>query len=150
MFNSFQLNQIRDVSETSEKYILLDFLTFEKYPTNMVSCDFRWVIETSDKEDVRPLKTLTSAVTDVFKTYSGGFKKIMTSYNQTKRFLDVWQKTSELQRQIYVSLKKSDLLRLEDIWFTTSWRRLIYNVVKTSDLRRLENVQFPTSWRRLI
>ena len=83
MFNSFQLNQIRDVSETSEKYILLDFLTFQKYPT---------------KEDVRPLKTLTSAVTDVFKTYSGGFKKIMTSYNQTKRFHDVWQKTSELRR----------------------------------------------------
>ena len=116
----------------------------------MVSCDFRRVIETSDKEAVRPLKTLTPADTDVFKTSSGGFKKIMTSYNQTKRFLDVWQKTSELQRQIYVALKKSDLLRLEDIWFTTSWRRLIYNVLKTSDLGRLENVQFPTSWRRLI
>ena len=161
MFNLFQLNQIRDVSETSEKYILLDFLTFQKYPTNMVSCDFRWVIETSDKEDVRPLKTLTSAVTDVFKTYSGGFKKIMTSYNQTKRFHDVWQMTSELRRlgdvqltlpwrrPICYVLKTFNLQRLEDVWFITSWRYQIYAVLKTSNFRHLENVWFNMSWRHL-
>ena len=46
--------------------------------------------------------------------------------------------------------KTSYLRRLEDIWFTTSWRRPIYDVLKTFDLRRLEDVWFTTSWRRLI
>ena len=37
-----------------------------------------------------------------------------------------------------------------DVLTTFGKRRLIYDVLKTSDLRRLEDVQFTTSWRRLI
>ena len=33
---------------------------------------------------------------------------------------------------------------------TSGKRRQIYDALKTSDLRRLEDVQFKTSWRRLI
>ena len=74
-------------------------------------------------------------------------------YDQTRHRHDVWK-------------KMSDLWRLEDVWFTSSWRRPIYNVLKrsdlilswrcplyvlkTSDLRCFEDVQFTTSWRRLI
>ena len=75
--------------------------------------------------------------TDVFKTSSDRLKKVMTSYDQTRRLHDVWKKTS-------------DLRRLKDVLFKPSWRRLIYVVLKTSDLRRLEDVQFTTSWRRPI
>ena len=74
---------------------------------------------------------------DSFKTSSGRLEKVTTSYDQTRRRHDVLQKTS-------------DLRRLEDVRFTSSWRRPIYDVLKTSDLRRLEDVQFTTSWRRLI
>ena len=101
------LNQICDVSETSEKYLPLVFVTFQKYSTKMVSCDFHWVIEIPDKEDDRLLLTLNPAE----MTFSGGLKKIMTSYDQTKRLHDVWQKTSNLRR-------------LEDVAFASSWRRL--------------------------
>ena len=64
-------------------------------------------------------------------------RKITTSYDQTRRSHDIWKKTS-------------DLRRLKDVWFTSSWRRPIYDVLKTSDLLCLEDVQFTTSWRRLI
>ena len=91
------------------------------------------------------------ADTDAFKTFSGRLTKITTSYHQTTRCQDVWKKTS-------------DLWRLEDVLFTSSWRRPIYEVLKnsdldvlrTSDLRRLQDlcrlevVQFKTSWRWLI
>ena len=75
--------------------------------------------------------------TDVFKAFSGRLKKVTTSYDQTRRRHDVWKKTS-------------DLRRLEDVWFTSSWRRPIYDVLKTSDLWRLQDVWFSTSWRCLI
>ena len=84
------------------------------------------------------------------KTSSGRLEKVTTSYDQTRRRQDVWRKTS-------------DLRRLEDVGFTTSWRRLIYIVLKTSnlrcredvqfgtsDLRRLEDIRFTSSWRHLI
>ena len=45
--------------------------------------------------------------TDVFKTSSGRLKKVMTSYDQTRRRHDVWKNTS-------------DLGCFEDVWFTTS------------------------------
>ena len=107
-------------------------------------------------------RRLIPADTDVFKTSSGRLKKVTTSYDQTRRRQDVWKKTSDLRRledvlftsswrrPIYNVLKTSDLRRLEDVQFTTSWRRLIYDVLRTSDLRRLEDVQFTTSWGRLI
>ena len=76
------------------------------------------------------------ANTDVFKTSSGRLKKVTTSYNQT-RCKGIWK-------------KKSDLRRLEDALFSSSWRRPIYNVLKTSDLRRVEDIWFKTSWRRPI
>ena len=44
----------------------------------------------------------------------------------------------------------SDLRRLEEVQFTTSWRRLIYDFLRTSDLRRHEHVRFTSSWRRPI
>ena len=100
--------------------------------------------------------------TDVFKTSSGRLKKVTTSYDQTRRRHDVLQKTSDLRRledvrftsswrrPIYDVLKTSDLRRFEDVRFTTSWRRLIYVFLKTSDLRCLEDVWLTTSWRRLI
>ena len=102
------------------------------------------------------------ADTDVFRTSSGCLNKVTTSYDQTRRLQDVWQKTSDLRRiedVLFTSswrrpisniLKTSYLRRLEDVGFTSSWRRLIYDVLKTSDLRRLEDVLFITSWRRLI
>ena len=85
------------------------------------------------------------ADTDVFKTSSGRLKKVAMSYHQTRRRQDVWK-------------KMLDLWRLEDVWFTLSWRRPIYDVLKTSNLRRPEDiwltsfwdVQFRTSWKRLI
>ena len=75
--------------------------------------------------------------TDVLKRTLGRLKKVMTSYDQTRRRHDVWKKTS-------------DLRSLEDVWFTSSWRRRIYDILKTPDLRRLKDVEFTTSWRRLI
>ena len=67
-------------------------------------------------------------------------------------------KTSGKRRLIYDVMKMSDLRRLEDVVFKTSWRRpiyvvlrtsnfttssrrLIYDVLKTSYLRRLEDIQ---------
>ena len=64
---------------------------------------------------------------DVFKTSSGRLKKVTTSYDQTRRRQDVFQKTF-------------DLRRLEDVRFTTSWRRLIFDFLKTFDWRRFEGV----------
>ena len=100
--------------------------------------------------------------TDVFRTSSGCLKKLTTSYDQTRRFHDVWQMTSDLprledvsfttsrRRRISVVLKTFDVQRLEDVWFMMSWRRLIYGVLETSDLRRLKDVWFSTIWRHLI
>ena len=100
---------------------------------------------------------------DVFKTSSGRLKKVTTSYDQTRRLHNVWQKTSDLchledvqfitcwrcvwlpmpwRHLIYAILKTSDLPRLEDVWFTTSWRCLIYDVLKTSDLQHVEDIAF--------
>ena len=102
------------------------------------------------------------ADTDAFRTSSGRLKKVTTSCDQTSHRQYVLQKTFDLRRLedvwfttswrdlIYVVLKTSDLWRLEDVWFTTSWRRQIYNVLQTSDLRRLEDAQFTTSSKRLI
>ena len=59
-------------------------------------------------------------------------------------------KTSGRWRLIYDVLKTSDLRRLEDVWFTSSWKRLICDVLRTPVLRRLEDVGFLSSWRRLI
>ena len=59
---------------------------------------------------------------DVFRTSSRRLKEMATSYDQT-RCHDVWKKTS-------------DLRRLEDIQFKTSWIRLIYDVFRTSGSRR--------------
>ena len=102
------------------------------------------------------------ADTDVFRASSGHLKKVTTSYDQTRRLQDVWQKTSDLRRiedVLFTSswrrpisniLKTSYLRRLEDVGFTLSWRRLIYNVLKTSDFWRLGDVWFTKFWRRLI
>ena len=99
--------------------------------------------------------------TDVSKTSSGRLKKVTTSYEQTRPRHGVWKKTSDLRRledvwftsswrrPICDVLKTSNLQRLQEVWFTTSWRRTIYVVLKMSNLRRLENVWFMTSWRRL-
>ena len=101
------------------------------------------------------------ADTDVSNTSSGSLKKVTASYDQIKRRHDVWKMTSDLRRledvwftsswrhPIYDVSKTSDLRRLQDVWFLTSWRRLIYDVLKTSDLRCHEDVQFTISWRRL-
>ena len=53
--------------------------------------------------------------------------------------------TSGKRCQIYDVLKTSDLRRLEDNHFTTSWRRLIYDVFPMSGLRRPEDVWFMLS-----
>ena len=97
-------------------------------------------------------------------------KNVKTSYDQTRRPHDVWQKTSDLRRlkdvrltsswkrPIYDVFKTSNLRRLEDLGFTTSWRRRftssrrrsVYDVLKTFNLSRLEDIGFTSSWRRLI
>ena len=82
------------------------------------------------KESQKVFSNWPPTDTDVLKTSSGHLKKAMTSYDQTKRH--VWKKTT-------------DLLRLEDVGFTSSWRRPIYDVLKTSDLRRLEDVWFTST-----
>ena len=88
----------------------------------------------------------------------------ITQRKQTSlgRLQDVWRrswllttkpdifKTSGRRRRIYDVLKTSNLHRLEDVRFITSWRSLFYNVLKTSQLRRLEDVGFTSSWRCLI
>ena len=84
----------------------------------------------------------TPADTDVFKASSGRLKKVTRSYDQTRRRHDVWKR-----RRTYNVFKTSDLRRLEDVEFTTSWRRLIYDVFRTSGLRRLEDIWFTSSWR---
>ena len=53
--------------------------------------------------------------------------------------------TSGKRCQIYDVLKTSDLRRLENNHFMTSWRRLIYDVFPMSDLRRPEDVWFMLS-----
>ena len=78
--------------------------------------------------------SLYPADTDLFRTSSRRLKKVTTSYDQTTRLHDVWQKTC-------------DLRRLEDIRFITSWRCLFYSILKTSDLQRLEDIGFKSSWR---
>ena len=100
--------------------------------------------------------------TDVFKTSLGRLKKVATSCDQTRPCHDVWKKTTDLQRledawftsswrrPIYNVLKTSNLRRLQDVWFMMPWRRLIYIVLKTSNLRLLEDVWFTMSWRRPI
>ena len=88
---------------------------------------------------------INPADTDVFKMSSGRLKKVTTSYDQTRRRHVVWKR-----HRIYDVSKTSDLRRLQDVWFSTSWRCLIYVILKTSNLRRLENVRFPTSLERLI
>ena len=102
------------------------------------------------------------AYTDVFRTSSGRLEKVTKSYDQTRRLHNVRQKTSDLRRledllftsswrrPIYNVLKTSVLRRLEDVWFTMSRRRRIYGVLKTSYLQRLEDVWFMMSWRFLI
>ena len=67
--------------------------------------------------------SIIPADTDVFKMSSGRLKKVRTSYHQTRRRLDVLQKTFNLRR-------------LEDVWLTTSWRRFIYDVLKMSVKQR--------------
>ena len=89
--------------------------------------------------DLRP------ADTDVFKTSSGRLKKVTTSYDQTRRLHDVWQKTSDLQR-----LEDLGFTSSWNVQFITPWRRLIYDLLKTSDLRPHEDVGFTWSWRCLI
>ena len=66
------------------------------------------------------------------------------------RRLENFRFTTSWRSPIYEVLKIPDLRRLEDAWFITLWRRLIYDVWETSDLIRLEDVRFTTSWRRLI
>ena len=77
-------------------------------------------------------------------------KKTTTSCDQTRRRQDILQKKCDLRRPIYVVLNTSTLRRLEDVWFTLSWRCLIYDVLKTSDLGRFEDVRFTTSGKCLI
>ena len=102
------------------------------------------------------------ANTDVYKTSPGRLKKVTRSCDQTRRRQDFLQKTSDLwrledvwftsswRRPIYDVLKTFDLRRLEDVWFITSWKHMIYDVLKTSNLQRLEDIWFTSSWRRPI
>ena len=115
---------------------------------------------------IRKVSLFTSHIypadTDVFKTFSGRLVKVTTSYDQTRSRYDVWKKTSDLQRvedvwftsswkrPTYDVLKTFDLRCHQDVWFTMSWRRLIYVILKTSNLGCLENVWFTTSSGRLI
>ena len=86
----------------------------------------------------------------------------MASYNQTRRYHNVWKNTSDLKSLedvqftlswrclIYDVFRMSGLQRPEDVWFTLAWKLPICDVLKTSDLKRLQDVWFTTSWRRLI
>ena len=56
--------------------------------------------------------------------------------------------TSGKRRQIYNILRKSDLRRLEEDQFATSWKRLIYDVLKTSAKRYLCSNVIVTSIQR--
>ena len=61
------------------------------------------------------------------------------------------QRTQTSLRRLQDVLKRSQrLMTKQDVVRTSGKRRRIYDVLKTSDLRRLEDVQFTTSWRRLI
>ena len=103
----------------------------------------------------------SSEDTDVLKRTLGRLKKVMTSYDQTRRRHDVWKKTSDLRslgdvwfttfsgRLVYDVMKTFDLRCLEDVQFGTSWKHQIHNVFRTLDLRR-EDLRFTSSWRRPI
>ena len=111
-------------------YCLISCKMFSTWPSLIdMLCHVMW--------NLFNVGSIHPADTNVFKTSSGGLKKVTTSCDQTRHRQDVLQKTF-------------DLKRLENVRFTTSWRRLTYVVLKTSDLRRLEDVQFTTSWRHLI
>ena len=80
-------------------------------------------------------KTWFPVDTDVFKIHRTTKPNVLT--------------TSGRRSLIYDILKTSDVRRLKDVRFTTTWRRLICDVLKTFCLRRLEDVWFTTSWRCL-
>ena len=98
------------------------------------------------------------ADTDVLRT-SWKSRDVLRPNQTSSRHLaeDVWFKMFcrrpiyvVLRRPIYNVLKMSDLLCLEDVWFTLSWRRLTSDVLKTSDLRCLKDVGFMLCWWRLM
>ena len=61
------------------------------------------------------------------------------------------QRTQISLRRLQVVFKSSRRLTTKPDVVTTSYRRCpIYDVLKTTDLRRLKDVQFATSWKRLI
>ena len=47
-----------DMFKASQQYLSQVIVIFQKYPTKIVSYDFRRVTEVSDKIDVEPLETL--------------------------------------------------------------------------------------------
>ena len=71
--------------------------------------------------------------TVVFMTSSVRLKKVTMSYNQTRRLHNVWKKTSDVLKTLYLRPFKDDQ-------FITSWRRLFYGVLKTSGLQCLVGV----------
>ena len=85
------------------------------------------------------------ADTDVFKISPGRLKR--SRRLTTKQ--DIVTMSGKRHR-IYDVLKTSDLRRLEDLQFTTSWRRPIYVILKMSNLRRFEDVWFTPSSGRLV
>ena len=124
-----------------------DFLIFTSSMT--ISISFR-----SNQLKVSFKKTLMYIFlikgTSILKITEMGFGTQRTK-TSLRRLQDVFKRSRRLMT------KTSDLRRLEDVWFTTSWRcpiylswrRLSYDVLKTSDLCRLEDVQFTTSSRCL-
>ena len=144
----------------TDKKISVNFFTNS---SSLSSSQNESFVNTSKKTESSILNLSISALfyipadTDVFRTSSGRLQKVTTSYDQTRRLHDIWQKTSDLQRleevqftsswrrPIYYILKTSVLRRLKNIWFTTSRRCRIYVVLKTTDLHRLEDVGFTSS-----
>ena len=104
------------------------------------------------------------ANTVVFKMSSGRLttkQDVVTTFGKWRRVYDVLE-TSDLLRLedvqfttswrllTYDVFRVSGFQRPEDVWFMSSWRRPICDVLKTSDLQRLQDVWFTTSWRRPI
>ena len=142
--------QLLRKNETKKIFLILFWSNTENLELKVLINHY--FLRESRSQDLRKHLRYTDipADTDVFKTSSGRLKKVTTSYDQTRRLHDVWQKTSDLRRLEDVWFTSSNQWSLEDVWFTSSWRRPI-NVLKTSNLHRLEKVQFfATSWKRLI
>ena len=121
------------ISVASSWSFLWWMLTHLSLTNNSSKLKFGLLLKTNFKTLTQPTQTSLRCLQDVLKR-----SRCITTKQDVVT-------TSGKRCQIYDVLKTSDLRRLEDNHFTTSWRRLIYDVFPMSGLRRPEDVWFMLS-----